>query len=145
MFASQRKSRSYSRQLINTQVNSARLLRSFPLHKVEEARTRSLHYSCSSQLTNISIHHSTEFEAQSTISNITSNMGIRPRAIIACTAMVLWAGDVKSSLTGKKDTQLNEKKSTEKEPSSPQIELSASLDRRSTTSDLARWNTCSNI
>jgi hypothetical protein len=106
---------------------------------------RSVRWPRSSQSAYISTHRRREFEAQSTIDTSPSNMGMRPRAIIACTGLVLWAGDVKSSLTGKKDSHLHEKKSTEKEPTSSQIERSESLDRRSTTSDLARWNTCSNI
>ena len=72
-------------------------------------------------------------------------MGNGVRTIIVGTALVLWAGDVKSSLTRKKDSQVKEKKSPEKGVSLSQIEQSESLDWRLTNSDLARWNTLSNI
>ena len=60
-------------------------------------------------------------------------------AIIAAAALVLWAGDVKSSLTKKQGPASKEKKPLEKQTSP--INLSESPDQRSIT----RWNTHSNI
>jgi hypothetical protein len=61
------------------------------------------------------------------------------KAIIVGTALVLWAGDIKSSLTRKHGPASKEKKPQEKQTSP--IDLSESPDQRSIT----RWNTHSNI
>lgn len=63
------------------------------------------------------------------------------RAIVAATALVLWAGDVKESMKSKPDTQSKEKKDPKKAKVASETE---SLERRS-TSDKARWNSWSNI
>ena len=60
-------------------------------------------------------------------------------AIIAATGLVLWAGDIKSSLTRKQGPAPKEKKPQEKQTSP--IDLSESPDQRLIT----RWNTHSNI
>jgi hypothetical protein len=60
------------------------------------------------------------------------------------TAVILRVGDMKESLTSKQDN-VAKGKTAPKERSNQQIERSDSLDKRSKTSDLARWNTTSNI
>ena len=72
-------------------------------------------------------------------------MPLKHRAIMLGTAVVLRAGDMKESLTSKQDNQAKDKKSPSKEKPDARVERSESLDKRSTTSDLARWNTTSNI